>query len=465
MIRALTRSFAPALLTAFTLQLVLGCAKSDKPSPTESGTPSANAKSSASAAIPTLPQPSAASPPEPPPAPSGPLNVILLTVDSLRAEMPWTGYSRPIAPYLTKLAEQGAVYTNAYSISSYTAKSVATMLSGRYPSTLYRDGLFFAKYPSSNLFIPELFAERGIRSMAWHAHLYFGRGKGLEQGFDEWRLVPGITFDPETDKHVTSDKMTALGMELLGDAKNTGKQFFAWAHYMDPHDQYQQHKESPEFGRKARDRYDSEVWYTDLWLGKLLDWAKTQPWWSRTVVIVSADHGETFGEHDMYKHAFEVWEVLTRVPLLVVGPGISPRRIDERRSHIDLAPTILELMGVPIPSEFQGRSLVAELRGGPAESREPIVVELAEDSHNPKRRGLILGDYKIIDFGRGKFQLYNLKKDPGELQDLASTEKDELKRMQALLEEKYSKLPTVEPYGGNKLRDGGTARGPVGPKK
>ena len=391
--------------------------------------------------------------------------MLLITIDSLRADMPWAGYSRPIAPYLTALSEHATVYTRAYSASSYTAKSVATLMSGRFPSTLYRDGLFFAKYSAANVFLAEILSERGIHTLGWHSHLYFAHGKGLDQGFSDWRLVPGIAFDPETDNNITSDKMTALGEEMLGSEKNTSGQFFAWAHYMDPHDQYQKHPESPDFGKKNRDRYDSEVWFTDFWVGKLIEWAKTQPWWSRTVLIVSADHGEAFGEHGMYKHAFELWENLIRVPLLVTGPGIQARRIDERRSCIDVAPTILDLLGVPVPADFQGHSLVPELRGAAPESREPILADLSEDSHNPHRRALIEGDLKIIDFGHSKYELFDIKQDPGELTDLAATRKDDFARMRSLIEAKFGALPLVEPYGGTKLHDGGIARGPVGPAK
>jgi arylsulfatase A-like enzyme len=122
-------------------------------------------------------------------------------------------------------------------------------------------------------------------------------------------------------------------------------------------------------------------------------------------------------------------------------------------------------MGVPVPAEFQGKSLVPELRGQAPESREPILVELTEDSHNPPRRALLSGDYKIIDFGRSKFQLYDVRSDPGELKDLAKEKPEELTRMRQLLEERYKTLPTVEPYGGATLKEGGTARGPVGPAK
>ena len=462
-LRRTSAGLAAIGLFSFTVSCGKSSSTGSAPSPSAAASSGAEAALAASASAPPSAEPSPSA--RAPEAPAAPLNVLLLTVDSLRADMPWTGYARPIAPNLSKLAERSALYTNAYSASSYTAKSVATFLSGRYPSTLYRDGYFFAKYSAANHFLAEILSERGVRTIGWHSHLYFGRGKGLEQGFAVWQLVPGITFDPETDNYVTSDKMTALGMELLGSKDNTSGQFFAWAHYMDPHDKYIKHAESPDFGNKNRDRYDSEVWFADFWLGKLLGWAETQPWWKNTVVIVSADHGETFGEHGMYKHAFEVWEVLTRVPLLISGPGIRAQRIEQRRSHIDLAPTVLDLMGVPVPTDFQGKSLVPELRGQAPESREPILVELTEDSHNPPRRALLSGDYKIIDFGRSKFQLYDLRSDPGELKDLAKERPEELARMRKALEERYRTLPTVEPYGGATLKEGGSARGPVGPAK
>lgn len=449
---------APVALVLFAV-LGLSCERRANETPKPAASALTKARPPSASAAPVAPATSA-----PSDAKRAPLNVILITIDSLRADVPWHGYSRPIAPNLTKLAEQAVVYTRAYSASSYTAKSVATMLSGRYASTLYRDRRFFARYAPSNQFIAEILAPHGVRSVAWHGHMYFGRNSGFEQGFHEWRLVPGIKFDAETDNEVTSDKMTALGIELLGKPENTSGRFFAWAHYMDPHDQYLKHAGAPEFGKKARDRYDSEIWFADHWIGKLLDWAKQQPFWQNTALIVSADHGEAFGEHEMYKHAFELWEVLTHVPLLVYAPGVQPRRIDQRRSHIDLAPTMLELLGVPVPDGFQGKSLMPELYGGEPESREPILTELAEDSHNPPRRALVLGDWKIIAFERERYQLFELSKDPGELRDLASERPKELERMKAALKARYATLPTIAPYGGGKLREGGKADGPSGPE-
>jgi arylsulfatase A-like enzyme len=395
-----------------------------------------------------------------------PLNIVLITIDSMRQDMPWAGYPKPIAPNLTRFAAESVVYTHAYSVSSYTAKSVGAFLTSRYPSTLYRSGWFFTDYAKSNLFLAEVLHENGVRTMGMHAHLYFGRGKQLDQGFDVWELVPGITFDATTDKNVTSDKMTDIGIRVLGDPANTGtgKPFFAWMHYMDPHDEYMKHPESPDFGKGNRGRYDSEVFFTDLHVGRLLDFMKKQPWWDRTAVIVSADHGEAFGEHGMYKHAFWLWECLTRVPLVVHAPGATPRRIDEKRSLIDLAPTILDLTGNAVPPTFVGRSLAPEIFGKEAPGgRDPIVLDLPEDSTNPQVRAIVSGHDKLIVYGPAHAELYDLDADPGELHDLAKQEPEKLAAMRAKFDEAWNGIVYIEPYGGNKLRGGGTANGPMAP--
>lgn len=448
-------------LATFLLALsAVTCSKTEPPAPAATGAPSTTP--SAPSAPGSAPAVGSAAPAAP--ADARPLNVLFLTVDSLRADMPWTGYERKIAPNLTKLAEESVVYTEAYSPSSYTAQTVATYLSGRYAATLYRAGWFFASYSKGNTFFPEVLQEKGIRTLAWHAHMYFGRGKGLDQGFDVWELVPGITFNPNTDEHITSEKMTKLAIDILGKHENTGKRFFAWAHYMDPHDEYKKQPDAPDFGNKNRDRYDSEVFYTDLWLGKLFEWCEKQPWWKDTALIVSADHGEAFGENGVWKHAFDVWQVLVRIPLIVKLPGGKPRRIDARRSLSDISPTIMELLGEKPLEQFQGKSLVAELRGAEADNREPILVELAEDSHNPPRRAVISGDYKLTVWGKGsKYLLFNLKSDPGELKELSKAEPEKLAEMKKVYEDKFGKIGFVEPYGGMKLKEGGSAKGPTGP--
>jgi choline-sulfatase len=456
------------LLVGWAATVLGGCDRSGGDTPTARASSSAPtvsaAKAASSAATATSPAAPAA-----PTRPAKPLNVLLITIDAMRADMPWSGYPRPIAPRLTQLAEKSVVYENVRSLASYTAQSVATWLSGQYTSTLYRAGWFFAGYAKSNVFFPEILQENGIRTIGVQSHMYFNRGKGIDQGFDVWEMVPGITFDPETDNHVTSHKTTALMQELLGNKENTGGQFFAWTHYTDPHDVYVRHEGCPEeWGKKNRDRYDCEIHYTDQWVGKLLDWAEKQPWWKDTALIVTSDHGEAFGEHGMYKHAFELWDVLVRVPLILHIPGAQPRRISEPRTLIDLAPTIMDLLGQKPLKQFVGKSWVPEAFGAPPEHRDVLVMELNEDSHNPPRRAIVKGDYKLIVYGKNagwKDLLFNLADDPGEKTNLAKKQPEKLDEMKRVFADTFAKIPSVAPYGGMKLKGGGSARGPMRPPK
>ena len=123
--------------------------------------------------------------------------------------------------------------------------------------------------------------------------------------------------------------------------------------------------------------------------------------------------------------------------------------------------TIVELMGVKAANDFVGESLVAEL-GGAAPKDRPVLLDLPADSNNPERRALISGDYKLLVFGNDwRFDLYDLKSDPGETKNLAKTQPEKLTEMKALYQKVWGPLPKVKPYGGNKLEGGGTASGPA----
>lgn len=383
-----------------------------------------------------------------PAGPSGPFNVLLVTIDSLRADMPWAGYERAIAPRLSALHARSVSYTNAYSTSSFTSKSVPGILTGRYPSELVRTGAFFTRYLSAEQFVCTHLGAEGIPCVGAHAHMYFGPGKsGFETGFSSWKIVPGITFDYQTDPYVTSQKLTPLAIEALKDVPKD-RPFFAWLHYMDPHDQYKSHEESPHFGKRARDLYDEEVFFTDLWIGKLLEFVEAQPWANKTVIAVTADHGEAFGEHGMTRHAHEVWEELVRVPLFFYVPGGAPRAVDTPRGHVDLAPTFVELLGAKAIPELPGKSLVHELAGGEAEERD-VIVDLPEDDYNERRRALVHGRTKLIAFGADvRFALYDLKSDPGEKEDLIRKRPELFAEMRERYREASKAIEDVAPRGG-----------------
>jgi arylsulfatase A-like enzyme len=344
-------------------------------------------------------------------------NVILLSIDALRADMPWVGYPRPIAPRLTELEARSVSFTNAYSISSYTSMSLGGLLSGRLPSELNRSGYFFGTYRKDGFF-PERLQRAGVHTMGVMAHEYF-RSAGLDAGFDTWKLVPGVTWDPNTDRDITSPQSERVSEDLLRDPANRSRRFFFWAHFMDPHDQYLPH-DGIDWGKAARDRYDAEVTFTDRYIGKLLDFIAAQSWADRTVIIVTSDHGEAFGEHGLWRHGFELWQPVIRVPLMINAPRATARRVTVRRSAIDLAPTILELFGVPSEGNLEGKSLVAEIYGAPSEERD-VVVDLPATSNSGRRRALLRGDDKLICFDDDAHcKLFDIVVDPSENRPIRS---------------------------------------------
>lgn len=381
----------------------------------EDGSPKASA--STSAATPAL---VADTGPPPLEIPSD-LNVVLISIDCLRADMPWSGYPRPIAPRLTALAKRAVRYSHAYSISSYTSMSVGGLLAGAYPSSLERDGYFFGTYAPKNEFFPEILQAHGVHTMGAHAHGYFKKG-GLDQGFARWELVPELKWNNTTDENITSPELEQLAERLLSEPAAKRKRFFAWFHFVDPHDLYLPHEGIGPYGEKLRDKYDAEVTFTDRYIGKLLDFIDSRPFGKNTAFIVTSDHGEAFGEHGQFRHGFEVWENLVRVPLFLVIPGVAPRVIDTPRSAIDIAPTILELFGQKTPEQMRGKSLVGDLRAEKPEERD-IIIDLPQTSDNDKRRALVRGHLKVIASGTiERLSVFDIAADPGEEKPLSRGE-------------------------------------------
>jgi arylsulfatase A-like enzyme len=423
------------------MALLLGCSRDASPAPLQRDrhdaavvTVPVTIVSSARLADSGPPTVAAAAPPKN-------CNVILLSIDSLRADMPWSGYQRPIAPRLTALESQAVSFTRAYSVSSYTSMSLGGLLGGRLPSELHRSGYFFGTY-RGDLFFPKLLQRAGVHTMGVMAHGYF-RSAGFDQGFDEWTIVPGITFDASTDRDVTSPQSEQLSEQLLGEPANDTRPFFFWVHFLDPHDLYMRH-DGIDWGKGPRDRYDGEVTFTDQYVGKLLEFVASKPWGSRTVVFITSDHGEEFGEHNMTRHGFEIWETLVHVPLIVVAPGAQPRRIDTAHSNIDLAPTIVDLFGLPPDPSWEGASLSREIYGMPTEARE-VVVDLPMTSDNGKRRALLRGTKKLICFGDAYCRLYDVVTDPLEREPVTGGE--EFQQMRDRYRTLAKTIREIPPYG------------------
>ena len=336
-------------------------------------------------------------------------------------------------------------YERGYAISSYTSKSVGGMISGFYPSSLVRTSPFFTSYKDDNEFLAERLQKKGIRTLGAHAHMYFKSVAGFHQGFDVWEMVPGIQWDYNKDPYITSPDNTKLINEIHAKPENTSKQFFAYYHYMDPHDVYNRHEGAPAFGtgKVSRDRYDEEIWFTDKHIQQMLDFVNKQPWGQRTAIIVTADHGEAFGERNHWKHAFELYEILIRVPLFVYIPGVKPRTIARWRGHIDIAPTVLDLMGLPIPQDLPGTSWLPELLGDDVPQR-PIIADLPADTYNVRKRSLIDEEgYKLTAMGQDRqYEMFNVREDPKESKNLIEVEKDRAQKMI----ERYKELSKAIPF-------------------
>jgi choline-sulfatase len=415
-------------------------------------------------------------------------NVVLFTVDTLRVDLGFLGYPKPTSPNLDELAKKSTVFERGYSMASYTGKSVGPFMIGKYPSETYRDGGHFNTYFPKNTFVAERVRDGAhVRTFAAHCHWYFRFPTGLNQGFDVWdtsAIPPGMG---DNDNSVTSERMSDLAIKLLSKPENTSpgsspppsttgdggvdggasdeagampsptamgtidggagseRRFFAWFHFFDPHAQYVPHPGAPDFSNPAmptKALYDNEVWFTDLHIGKVLDYIKSQPWGEDTAIVLTADHGEAFSDHGMNWHGMEIWESLVRVPLLVYVPGAKPRRVSVKRSAIDLAPTLNELLGGPPDEEGQmeGTSLLTDvyLPEGEEHEERDVFIDMPAGPYNGIRRAVITGPtpgMKLINQGGSAYQLFDLANDPKESRDLA-TDKEKLapvlERMQAI---------------------------------
>lgn len=384
-----------------------------------------------------------APPPETKPSPfPADLNLVLITIDTLRYDLGYMGYSRPVSPNIDALAAKGTVFERAYALASYTGKSVGPMLIGKYGSETHRNWGHFNKFTEEDTFVAERLKAAGVHTLSVHGHRYFGKFGGLDRGFDEVDMTaaPPENAPWDVDNQATSEKISDAAIALLGKEEHTKGRFFMWVHYLDPHADYLKHDDVPDFGKSGRDLYDGEIAYTDKHIGRVLSAIEAAPWGKKTAVIVTSDHGEAFGEHSMYRHGFEVWEELVRVPLVVAVPGIKPSRIQARRGAIDLVPTILELMHVPLPEApkdpeatnfLSGVSLVSDMLGeqNPPVERD-VLIDMPGGPYNDARRALISGKYKMIISGGVRFELYDLETDPGEKKNLWSSGGSEVKEME-----------------------------------
>ncbi|MCI0486147.1 MAG: sulfatase-like hydrolase/transferase [Blastocatellia bacterium] len=354
------------------------------------------------------------------PAPANRYNVIFVFIDALRPDhLSDYGYARKTSPNIDKLAARSSVFENAYAPAPDTYGSVP-----RFMQANYWDGHLETW--------TEVLTRNGYDS------LFFPRRQKFMR-----RHVKGVKV-VEQAKVRTWKKTIDVAIDVLGN-REPGAPFCAYLYSFDPHLPYLRHAEF-DFGRSLANRYDSEIAYTDFHLGRLFEWMERSGRIEDTVVVIMSDHGESLGERGIYRHSSQLYDDQMRVPIIVYVPGLQPRRVPDCVSTVDLGPTILNSVGLDHPKDYLGVSLLPLMRGEPFThppvfgeqiSKEASPYVRLDRNINPERRKYMVvtqDRYKLI-YNRNhySFELYDLKRDPGEERNLYDSEPQKAEEMKSLL--------------------------------
>lgn len=366
------------------------------------------------------------------------LNVILFTLDTLRADFVSAyGERKAETPNIDRVAAEGVLFETCIAQTPLTLPSHTSILSGSYPMyhQVRDNGGFLV--PESLEFISEVLQKQGFTTAAFIATYVLHSKWGVNQGFNMY----SDDFDLTKYKKISLGNVQKRADEILGNAKewlaeNKHKKFFTWIHLYDPHTPYA--PPSP-FKEKFVDQpYRGEVEYLDYELGLFFDWLKKEGIYDNSLIIMMADHGESLGEHDEDTHGFFIYEPTVHIPLIIRAPFSFPRqRIKNITESIDVAPTILEALGISIPASYQGQSLLNLMFGDKARQKNDAYTE----TYYP-RLHYGWSELKAMYYNKNwkyiqapKQELYNLQEDVGEKENLALKESVETRRARTRLQE------------------------------
>ncbi len=352
-------------------------------------------------------------------------NVLLLTIDATRYDhTTFGGYRdspahRDTTPRLAELAAQSTSFSFCNAPSAGTMASIPAILTSKY----FHSGIALdehvppgmpPKLLPENTTLPEIMKRAGYSTGVIGSHEYWNDW-GLDQGVDDYDNSIGKTPDPF---RVCADAVTDHVLAWV--SRHQGKKWFMWAHYIDPHGRYVAHPDVVDYGATEPDLYDAEIKWTDQQIGRLLDELKRLPSWDHTMIVVTSDHGDSMGEHNVPvgSHATALYFELQHVPLIFYVPHNQPRVIGGAVSNLDIVPTIADLCGIDVRDlSFEGRSLVPQLFHG-TEDHSRIV--FAETNAPDKQRAAISDAWKLIFYlDTNVYELFDLRRDPTEHHNLA----------------------------------------------
>jgi arylsulfatase A-like enzyme len=335
-------------------------------------------------------------------------NVVLIVIDTLRADhLPFYGYRRDTAPFLSMLAEQGAVFEHAVAPASSTAPSTASVFTSLYPTEHgVQNGLAATakmrkvdptlelnRIPEELRTLPELMDQAGYVTFGISDNVNVGESLGFTQGFDRFKLYG------DKSASVVNARLRRWRPEL-----QQAKHYFLYIHYIDPHAPYRERCPWYETWSAESDpslaAYDSEIAYVDHHIAELY---RLYGWDRNTLLVVTADHGEEFLDHGGTGHGAQLYGELINVPLLVHEPGrIQPQRRRETVSTVDILPTLVEVARAELPEGLEGRSFWPLLEGKSAEGQErPVLAEALK-----KRKGVLHYLKRAVVSGGWKYMRY-----------------------------------------------------------
>jgi arylsulfatase A-like enzyme len=352
-------------------------------------------------------------------------DVLLITIDTTRADhLGMYGYKRPTSPNLDKLAADGVVFDNGWAHAPSTRYSMPAILTGRLPLDVYYD-YSVEGWPGLSqkaTTIAELLAPLGFVTGAITNYWYFDRSRHMDQGFAEYdnedaRLHNAVAgAGPEQTKGSSSKEQTDKAIAFV--ERHIGQRWFLWVHYYDPHYGYEPHPGQPSFGSDKMALYDGEIRYTDTHIGRLLDELRAKGLYDKTVVVVTGDHGEGFGEHGVDLHGYHLYAAQTKVPFVIKVPGMTPRRATTPAGHVDIMPTLVNLAGGQPTADMMGRSLLDVLGG--KDFDRVIHQQLSYENNHEMRAGVDRQCHVIYNVSpETSWEVYRVDHDPMETEDLA----------------------------------------------
>jgi arylsulfatase A-like enzyme len=317
-------------------------------------------------------------------------NVLIISIDTLRKDhLSVYGYARPTSPNIDRFAQTASVFTHAYSAATTTAPSITSLLTSTCVSehgVTDNRSVFDNRFPT----LPQLLNHQGYATVAFVGNAVLRPSRRLNAGFDVYNaFLPGTEINRRLPER-NAAQLTRAATTWL--EEHDRERFFLWLHYQDPHAPYTPPEELharfdpvtpsgkalppakdytgeggiPDYARLPGitdpdvyvARYDEEILFADQQIGRLLARMRDLGLLERTMVVITADHGESLGENNHYfTHGHNVTPELTDVPLLIYVPGRRPQPFRDPVSLIDVAPTLLELLALPAPRTFAGRSL------------------------------------------------------------------------------------------------------------